>query len=77
MPLYSYRCSACAHEFEALVSGADKPVCPSCGAATLERLISASVAVGGRSARLVRTARSAAAREGHMSNYRRSEVPRK
>lgn len=77
MPLYSFSCQACAAEFEALVSASDTPQCPACGAVSLDRLISASVGVGGRSAGVLRNARSAAAKEGHFSNYKKSEIPRK
>ena len=45
MPLYEYACQKCSHEFEALVLRDDKPTCPKCGSAELEKLISA---VGGR-----------------------------
>ena len=41
MPLFDFRCGACKHEFEALVRAGDTPVCPSCGARNLERLLSA------------------------------------
>ncbi len=30
MPIYEYSCTACGHEFEELVRGDEKPVCPSC-----------------------------------------------
>lgn len=40
MPIYEYRCTACAHAFEALVRTGDTPTCPACGTANLERLIS-------------------------------------
>ena len=40
MPIYEYRCRACAHGFEALVRGGVVPPCPSCGALDLERLLS-------------------------------------
>jgi putative FmdB family regulatory protein len=40
MPLYEYRCRACAHEFEALVRGGQTPRCPQCDAADLERQVS-------------------------------------
>lgn len=52
MPLYDFRCKACAHEFEALVRPPREPVCPSCGGADLERLLSGfsfSVRSGGLS----------------------------
>ena len=40
MPIYEYRCRACAHEFETLVRSGDTPACPSCSATDLERLLS-------------------------------------
>jgi putative FmdB family regulatory protein len=44
MPIYEYRCSACGHELEALQKFSDAPLadCPSCHAATLVKLLSAS-----------------------------------
>ncbi len=72
MPLYSYHCMKCDNEFELLISSADVPVCPTCGGAKLERLMS-RVAPEGKSRSYARTMRAAAAREGHLSNYSRSE----
>jgi putative FmdB family regulatory protein len=40
MPIYEYRCRACAHVFEALVRTGDAPTCPACGVDDLERLLS-------------------------------------
>ena len=40
MPLYEYDCRACRTRFEALVRGSVAPVCPSCGSADLERVLS-------------------------------------
>ena len=40
MPIYEYRCRACAHTFEALVRTGDAPACPACGVDDLERLLS-------------------------------------
>ncbi|MBI4317953.1 MAG: zinc ribbon domain-containing protein [Chloroflexi bacterium] len=43
MPLYEYRCSACAHKFELLrgFSSADNAApCPCCGALEVRRLVS-------------------------------------
>jgi putative FmdB family regulatory protein len=40
MPLYSYACAGCAHEFETLVRSDETPVCPACGGARLERQLS-------------------------------------
>ncbi|MGC2854317.1 FmdB family zinc ribbon protein [Novispirillum sp. DQ9] len=77
MPFYSYRCQACGTEFETLVGAGEAPACPSCGAGALDRLISSGTGIGGKSAGVLRNARAAAAREGHLSNYRKSEIPRK
>jgi putative FmdB family regulatory protein len=40
MPIYEYRCRDCSHQFETLVTGSHEPACPSCGKASLERLLS-------------------------------------
>lgn len=40
MPLYDFHCRTCGREFEALVRGADRPTCPGCHGADLERLLS-------------------------------------
>ena len=41
MPIYEYRCKACAHEFEALVlPHKAEPECPACHAKDLEKLVS-------------------------------------
>jgi putative FmdB family regulatory protein len=49
MPIFEYRCSTCDHRFEALVRGADTPVCPTCDGEDLERQLS-TFAVGGPAA---------------------------
>ena len=43
MPFYEYRCDACGHDVEALQKVNDDPLvdCPTCGAATLRRIVSA------------------------------------
>lgn len=77
MPLYSYRCTACDHGFETLVRASDPPpVCPSCGAADPARQLS-GIAAEGKSGALIQGARKMAAREGHFSNYSRSERPKR
>ena len=42
MPIYEYQCQHCKHQFEAIRKISDEPltVCPSCGRATLKKLIS-------------------------------------
>ena len=37
MPLMEYTCEACSTDFETLVMGAEKPVCPKCRSARLNR----------------------------------------
>jgi len=76
MPLYSYRCKACDHGFETLVRSSDTPACPSCGSGDLTRLLS-GVAAEGKSGALLQGARKMAVREGHFSNYSRSERPKR
>ena len=43
MPIFEYRCSACADEFEHLVlNSSPDPECPSCGSQDIEKLMSMS-----------------------------------
>jgi len=44
MPIYEYRCNACGHELEKLQRMSDQPLtdCPDCGAAEMQRLVSAA-----------------------------------
>jgi putative FmdB family regulatory protein len=72
MPLYSYHCTKCHKEFELLVGSVEVPACPKCGGKKLERLMS-RVAPEGKSRGYAKTMRGQAAREGHLSNYSRSE----
>jgi putative FmdB family regulatory protein len=75
MPLYSYHCAKCDKEFELLIGAADVPACPTCGSQKVERLMS-RVAAEGKSRSYAKTMRAQAAREGHLSNYSRSERKR-
>jgi putative FmdB family regulatory protein len=72
MPLYDFRCSACNHVFEELVRHGEVPSCPQCGSSSAEKQLSAPAAPG-HSGEIVASARRQAAREGHLSNYSRSE----
>ena len=47
MPIYEYRCGACAERFETLVTSVERDTrrCPRCGAAQVQRLLS-TFAVG-------------------------------
>jgi putative FmdB family regulatory protein len=40
MPIFEYICKECQHEFEALVFGAQKVVCPKCQSKKLEPQLS-------------------------------------
>jgi putative FmdB family regulatory protein len=40
MPLHDFRCRGCGQLFEALVRTGTTPMCPSCGSADLEQLLS-------------------------------------
>ncbi len=44
MPIYEYRCEACAHELEALQKISDAPLqeCPNCKALALRKQVSAA-----------------------------------
>lgn len=73
MPFYSYHCPACDAVFETLVRADDTPACPHCASQSLERQLSAA-ALHGKTKAAQSAARSQAAREGHFSNYTRSEL---
>lgn len=75
MPLYDYHCSACDKTFELLVRSSTTPVCPTCGTGQLEKLVS-KPAPPGQSAGIIASARKQAAKEGHFSNYSKSERPK-
>jgi putative FmdB family regulatory protein len=72
VPLYNYHCDVCDKQFELLVRSADVPACPTCGTVQIRRLISA-IAPAGRAKAVAGSMRAAAAREGHLSNFRPSE----
>ena len=76
MPLYDYRCAACNSTFELLVRSSLIPACPSCGGEALEKRVSMP-APPGQTGGMVERARTQAAREGHFSNYKPSERPRR
>ena len=68
MPLFSYHCTGCASDFEALVLASEQAACPKCGGTALEQLLS-RVASEARTPGVVKAARAQAAKEGHFSNY--------
>lgn len=76
MPIFDFRCRDCDKTFELLVRASSAPNCPHCGGGRLDKQPSL-VAPQGQSAGIIARARSQAAREGHFSNYKPSEQPRK
>lgn len=41
MPLFDFICHACGKEFEVLLMGKERPLCPHCGSKDLEKKMSA------------------------------------
>lgn len=76
MPIYDYRCKDCDKTFELLVRSSSTPACPTCCSRQLEKLLSRPAAPG-QTAGIISQARAQAAREGHFSNYKVSERPKK
>lgn len=72
MPLYSFHCTECDKVVELLIGFSDTPVCPTCASQAMERLVSRT-APEAKSRSLAKSARAQAAREGHLSNFSRSE----
>ena len=75
MPIYDYRCKDCHKTFDLLVRASTVPVCPECSSSQLEKLVSV-LAPHGKTADILKQARSQAAKEGHFSNYKKSELKR-
>jgi putative FmdB family regulatory protein len=71
MPLYDYTCKKCDQTFELLVRSSQTPECPKCGSRRLDRHVSMPTAPG-KSGAIIAAGRARAAREGHLSNYRRT-----
>jgi len=44
MPIYEYTCKECGSDFELLIRGEEKPVCPSCGKKHLTKSFSVPAA---------------------------------
>lgn len=75
MPIYDYHCNKCDKNFELLVRSSTVLACPDCGNVNLDKLVSMPAAKS-RIDVLRKRARSHAAKEGHFSNYKASEIPR-
>lgn len=72
MPLYEYHCQACGHDFETLVRSGSTPACPQCRSTALEKIVS-RIAPAGKIEAIRASNRRVAAREGHFSNFSKSE----
>jgi putative FmdB family regulatory protein len=72
MPLFDFHCQLCDKTSELLVRGTDRPSCPHCGSTQIEKLLSLPAAPGQTKA-IISSARRAAAKEGHFSNYSAKE----
>lgn len=76
MPFYGFRCKRCGNTFEQLVFASETPACPSCESVELDQELP-KPAPAGKTAGILAKARRQAAREGHFSNYGRSEIKRR
>ncbi|GGF77581.1 hypothetical protein GCM10007301_41900 [Azorhizobium oxalatiphilum] len=72
MPLFSFHCATCDKDVELLMRLSDTPICPACGGKEMHRLLS-RVAPDLKTPGLMKAARAQARREGHTSNFSRSE----
>ena len=70
MPIYDFKCRACAREFEALVRpNHDTPECPACHSRDLERLLSTfAVSSAEKTQAAADSSRKKAARIGRLDN---------
>lgn len=69
MPFFNFHCSACDATVELLVGGSETPDCPTCGGG-MKKLLACSVPPGNSKA-IMKASRQAAARAGHLSNFRK------
>ncbi|MGA8169589.1 MAG: zinc ribbon domain-containing protein [Methylocystis sp.] len=76
MPLYDYICESCNAEFELLVRSSDVPTCPTCGSDKLQKQV-AKIASEIKYHAVAKSWRRAAAREGDLSNFSKSEIQAK
>lgn len=73
MPLFSFHCKSCDHEFETLARSDETPACPACGGGDAQKLVS-RIAPEGKSKAFLAGKRAQAASEGHFSNYSKGEM---
>ena len=75
MPIYDFHCLSCDRIVERITRADALPVCPHCGAEQVEKLVSMPAAPG-KSAGIIASARKQAAKEGHFSNYSKTDRAR-
>lgn len=68
MPFYDIECETCGVVREVLARFDEPALCSACGSAQTHRLVSQPAAPG-KSRALAASARAAARREGHLSNF--------
>lgn len=73
MPLYAFHCKDCNKEFETLVRSSDVPACPACNSVNLQQQV-AKICVDIKYPAIAKSWRRAAAAEGHMNNFDKSEL---
>ena len=73
MPLFSFHCKSCDHEFETLARSDETPACPACGAVDAQKLVS-RIAPESKTKAFIAGKRAQAAGEGHFSNYSKGEM---
>lgn len=70
MPLFDYSCTACKHQFEALIRGSTVVACPECKSANVERQLSLpSVKAGAVSERALKAAKKRDAGQAKEREY--------
>jgi putative FmdB family regulatory protein len=77
MPMFDFVCTACQHEFEALVRGSAEPACPACGSTALEKKIALpAIKTSGTHAQAMAAAKRRDQRQGQerMSAQREYEL---
>jgi len=72
MPLYGFHCQDCDTNAELLIGASDTPVCPKCGSAKMERLMS-RIAPEAKLKAAAKVWRKYAESQGDLSNFNKAE----
>ena len=74
MPLFDFHCEQCDTVSELLrrISDTEAPICPKCGSTQMHKCL-ATPSAPGKSKAIIASARAAANKEGHFSNFSSSE----